>query len=175
VGWIDRLRAWLRGGDPPTARATRSGRRTAPSRAAAAGRSGTGRRGGRSEDAGDPVLVEFAASRAGVEAYLEPRTAVHPQSVLLVAADGEILRRPIADAQRVRRFCAQRGIPVYDASRVGYPRRIRDFDRGVRQEPVRLSDLPPWPGDAPGGVTGGDGVDGDGADDDGPPEPPADA
>lgn len=171
MGWIDRVRAWLRGGEAPAA----GGRRTAGGGASRA--AGGARRGGRGDDPGDPALVDFARTRAGVEAYLEPRTAVHPRSVLLVAADGEILRRPVADDERVRRFCARQGIPVYDAARVGYPRRIRDFDRGVRRDPVRLSDLPPWPGsdastEAPGERS--DTPDGS-APDDGPPAPPPDA
>lgn len=177
MAWIDRVRAWLRGGDVAAGGGRRS-ERGGPTRG---GGGGGARRGGRGDDPGDPALVDFARTRTGVEAYLEPRTAVHPRSVLLVAADGEILRRPVADDERVRRFCARQGIPVYDAARVGYPRRIRDFDRGVRQDPVRLSDLPPWPGsdtdgDA-GGAAGGplpgtaDGT----ASDDGPPAPPPDA
>ena len=135
---------------------------------------------------GDDLLA-FARSRGGVEVYLEPRTNLYGVSVLLVADDGEYLRRPVPDAETVRRFCAEHGIPVYDAARTGYPRRVRDYDRGVRPQRVELDDLPPWPGhDVSGPARGGPGVDGsdvdggradDGADDGGdeddePPPPP---
>lgn len=87
-------------------------------------------------------------SRRGVEVYLEPRTKLYGTSVLLVADDGEYLRRPVPDPATIRAFCAAHGIPVYDAARTGYPRRVRDYDRGVRPERIELDDLPPWPGDA---------------------------
>ncbi len=83
--------------------------------------------------------------------------------MLLVAADGEYLRRPVPDAATARRWAGEHGIPVYDAARTGYPRRVREYDRGVRSERVELHDLPPWPGsDAPG-------------DEEEPPPPPPDA
>jgi hypothetical protein len=90
-------------------------------------------------------LLAFASTRRGVEAYLEPRTNLYGHSVLLVADDGEYLRRPVPDPASIRRLCAEHGIPVYDAARTGYPRRVRDYDRGVRPDAVSLDDLPPWP------------------------------
>ncbi len=145
MGLADRLRAWLRGEPGSTAR-RRGGR--------ARGRSDAGR--GPAEDAlGE--LERFARSRRGVEAYLEPRTNLYGLSVLLVADDGEYLRRPVPDGATVRGLCGRLGVPLYDARRVGYPRRVRDYDRGVRPRRVELGDLPPWPG---------------GADPDGPPPPP---
>jgi hypothetical protein len=81
-----------------------------------------------------------------VEVYLEPRTKLYGASVLLVADDGEYLRRPVPDAAAVRRLCSEHGIPVYDAARTGYPRRVRDYDRGIRPPRVDLADMPPWPG-----------------------------
>ncbi len=65
--------------------------------------------------------------------------------MLLVADDGEYLRRPVPDVPTVRRLCSEHGIPVYDAARTGYPRRVRDYDRGLRPDRVELHDLPPWP------------------------------
>jgi hypothetical protein len=91
-------------------------------------------------------MLEFARSRRGVEVYLEPRTNLYGDSVLLVADDGEYLRHPVPDAASVRRFCADHGLPVYDAARTGYPKRVRDYDRGVRPSRIELDDLPPWPG-----------------------------
>jgi hypothetical protein len=112
------------------------------------------------------ALLEFARSRSGVEVYLEPRTNMYGDSVLLVADDGEYLRRPVPDAQTVRSFCSEHGIPVYDAARTGYPRRVRDYDRGVRPRRIGLEDLPPWPGSPPPAAPPE-------AEEDGPPPPPA--
>jgi hypothetical protein len=89
--------------------------------------------------------VAFASSRIGVEGYLEPRTNLYSHSMLLVADDGEYLRRPVADPATARAFCESHGLPLYDVQRIGYPRRVRDYDRGVRPGRVELSDLPPWP------------------------------
>jgi hypothetical protein len=162
----DRIRAWLRGDASTPPAASRAG--MSPPRA-----SGRGRR--RSPATADPAegleeLVEFTRTRRGVEVYLEPRTNLYGQSVLLVADDGEYLRRPVQDAAAARAFCDAQGLPLYDARRVGYPRRVRDYDRGVRPDRVDLNDLPPWPGaQAPDP--------GDTVADDGPPEedgpPPA--
>jgi hypothetical protein len=139
VGLSDRLRAWLRGDDPDP----RGGGRTART-AAARRRRGLEQHPSRSFDGTE--LLEFARSRRGVEVYLEPRTRLYGHSVLLVADDGEYLRRPVPDADAARRFCGEHGIPVYDAARTGYPRRVRDYDRGVRPDRIELGDLPPWPG-----------------------------
>ncbi|MDX1622029.1 MAG: hypothetical protein R3320_13615, partial [Nitriliruptorales bacterium] len=93
-------------------------------------------------------LEEFFRSREGVEAYLEPKTAIYSTTLLVVAGDGEYLRRPIKDRDHAEDLCTKHGVPLYDAARVGYPRRMRDYDRGIRrQDTVSLDELPPWPGD----------------------------
>lgn len=74
-------------------------------------------------------LREFARTRSGVEAYLEPRTAVSETTLVLVATDGEWTRRRIAGPQWARAFAAERAIPLYDAATVGYPRRMREYRR----------------------------------------------
>jgi hypothetical protein len=53
----------------------------------------------------------------------------------------------VKDQGQAASVCQKHGIPLYDAAKVGYPRRMRDFERGVRRDGVDLSDLPPWPGD----------------------------
>ncbi|MDP9022170.1 MAG: hypothetical protein M3N57_05600 [Actinomycetota bacterium] len=121
----ERLRAWFKG----------ETRRKPPSKSTAA-----------PSGAAVKELEEFIATRDGVEGYLEPKTAIYSTTLLLVAADGEYLRRPVKDRSHAESFCAKHGVPVYDAAKVGYPRRMRDFERGVRRETVRLEDLPPWPG-----------------------------
>jgi hypothetical protein len=72
-------------------------------------------------------LNQWAASRVGVEAFVEPRTAVTETTVVLVAHDGEWTRRRIDGAQGARRLAKRLGIPVYDVVLVGYPQRMRDY------------------------------------------------
>jgi len=82
-------------------------------------------------------------SRRGVEAFVEPPTSVYAMTMVLVAADGEYVRRPIRDDRQARTLTRKHGVPLYDARIVGYPKRMRDFDRGVRSSGIRLEDLPP--------------------------------
>ena len=129
MGFSDRFRAWLRGESkrstdrPSTAPASRASTRE---------------------------LEDFIASRRGVEAYLEPKTAIYSTTILLIADDGEYLRRPVRDRRHAGEFCKTSGIPLYDAAKVGYPRRMRDYDQGARPRRIELSELPPWPGDDSG-------------------------
>jgi hypothetical protein len=92
---------------------------------------GRGRRGTldrASERADLAHLEQFAASRRGVEGYVEPRTAVTGTTIVLVAGDGEWTRRRIAGPHTARRLQQDLGIPVYDAQVTGYPRRMREYD-----------------------------------------------
>jgi hypothetical protein len=73
-------------------------------------------------------LDEFAASRRGVEAFVEPRTAVTETTLLLVAGDGEWTRRRIDGEQGAWDFARKRSIPVYDVGIVGYPQRMREWN-----------------------------------------------
>jgi hypothetical protein len=144
VSFADRLRAWFKGEtkrpapSPSTDRASRTSTRE---------------------------LSDFVASRRGVEAYLEPRTALYSTTLLLVAADGEYLRRPVTDPKQAASFCDKEEIPLYDARKVGYPRRMRDYEAGTPQRSIGLEELPPWPGDDAGS----------GDLDQAPPEPPPEA
>lgn len=88
-------------------------------------------------------MTAFLQSRDGVEAFVEPPTAVYSMSLCLVASDGEYLRRPVKDERQANQLAARHGVPIYDARIVGYPRRMRDFDRGVRSQGISLDDLPP--------------------------------
>ncbi|MDP9406224.1 MAG: oxidoreductase [Actinomycetota bacterium] len=88
-------------------------------------------------------IKEFLSTRDGVEAFVEPPTAVYAMTLCLVAGDGEYLRQPVKDDRQARRLCGEHGIPLYDARIVGYPKRMRDYERGVRQQRIRLDDLPP--------------------------------
>lgn len=82
-------------------------------------------------------LLDFTASRKGVEAYIEPKTSVTQTTVVLVAADGEWTRRRVASPQDAAALAKKLEIPCYDATRVGYPQRMRDFN--VRQAQAKSS------------------------------------
>lgn len=77
-------------------------------------------------------LKEWASTRQGVEAFVEPQTSVTGTTVLLVAGDGEWVRRQVPSAQAAADFARKAGIPVYDTNRVGYPQRMRDYN--LRQQ-----------------------------------------
>ncbi|MEJ7633334.1 hypothetical protein [Aeromicrobium sp.] len=75
------------------------------------------------------ALRAFVESRKGVEAYIEPKTSVTQTTLLLVAADGESIRRRVTSAQAAHDFARKKlNIPVYDANLVGVPPRKREYD-----------------------------------------------
>jgi len=74
-------------------------------------------------------LEEFAKSRRGVEAYVEPQTNVTAMTVVLVAHDGEWTRRRIGGPDDARRLGQKLAIPVYDVAATGYPNRMREWTR----------------------------------------------
>jgi hypothetical protein len=78
-------------------------------------------------------LQQFIASRQGVEAFVEPRTAVTDTTILLVAADGEWTRRRVDGPSGAAEFARRQSIPLYDAAVVGYPRRMREFNERRKQ------------------------------------------
>jgi hypothetical protein len=83
----------------------------------------------------NPALAEleaFASEHKGVEGYIEPRTATSPTTLLLVDRYGEHLRGPVRDPEDGFAFCRRLGVPVYDAQVVGYPKRMRDYERNRR-------------------------------------------
>ena len=82
------------------------------------------------------VLREWVASRGavkgGVEAYVEPQTSFSPTTMVLVAGDGEFIRRSVGSPNAAAKFAREVGIPIYDTNRVGLPQRMRDY--AVRQQ-----------------------------------------
>jgi len=72
-------------------------------------------------------LEQWAASRRGVEAFVEPRTTVTETTVVLVAHDGEWTRRRVDGGQGARRLGKRLRIPVYDVALIRYPQRMRDY------------------------------------------------
>lgn len=80
-------------------------------------------------------LDEWASARHGVEAFVEPRTNVTDTTILLVAHDGEWTRRRIADYSAAQDFTKKRSMPLYEVERVGYPKRMREYqERQKRQQ-----------------------------------------
>ncbi|HEX6198289.1 MAG TPA: hypothetical protein VFZ37_20430 [Jiangellaceae bacterium] len=79
------------------------------------------------------ALKDFVKSREGVEAFVEPATTMTSTTMLLVAHDGEWTRRRIRDPQAAEEFARKLEIPVYDAQIVGYPPRMREYNRRLRE------------------------------------------
>jgi hypothetical protein len=77
-------------------------------------------------------LRAFAAGHTGVEAFVEPPTAVSATTVVFVANTGEWTRRRVRDARAAHELANKLGIPSYDAAVVGYPQRMRDWNRRQR-------------------------------------------
>lgn len=80
-------------------------------------------------------LTEFAQTHRGVEAFIEPRTAVTQVTLLLVAYDGEWTRRVVPSPEWGHAFAEHLQIPGYDAAVVGYPQRMRDYNTRHKKHP----------------------------------------
>lgn len=77
-------------------------------------------------------LRQWAAERRGVEGFLEPPTQMTEATLVLVAHDGEWTRRRIGGRDAAIRFTHGLGIPFYEIHKVGYPQRMRDYQRRQR-------------------------------------------
>ena len=91
----------------------------------------------RADDADESHLVAFASANRGVEAFVEPPTAVSTTTVVLVAATGEWTRRRVKDARAAHELANRLGVPSYDAAVVGYPQRMRDWNARKAAEEKR--------------------------------------
>jgi hypothetical protein len=80
-------------------------------------------------------ILAFIETRTGVEAYLEPKTVAYPLSVVLVAFDGEWKRFELAEDAFIRQLARETGLPTFDAARVGYPPRMREYKRPKPPDP----------------------------------------
>jgi hypothetical protein len=87
------------------------------------------------DDAVTSHLTQFARSRRGVEAFIEPKTSVTQTTLLLVAFDGEWTRRVVPSPEWARSFAEHLQIPGYDAAVVGYPQRMRDYNSRNKKHP----------------------------------------
>jgi hypothetical protein len=84
---------------------------------------------------GNPALGEleaWAEGRKGIEGYIEPQTATSPVTLLLVDRSGDHFRGPVRDPEDAVAFCERIGVPVYDAQVMGYPQRMKDFEKRRR-------------------------------------------
>ena len=86
-----------------------------------------------SDSADEKHLEQFARSRRGVEGFVEPRTAVSDVTLMLVAHDGEWTRRRVPSVSWAHTFANRHGIPSYDAAVVGYPARMREYNRRQKE------------------------------------------
>lgn len=78
-------------------------------------------------------LEQFVRTRNGVEAYLEPRTNVTENTVMLIAHDGEWTRRRVESPEAARRWAHSLSVPFYDVALMGYPKRMREFNARRRR------------------------------------------
>ncbi|MFI1240713.1 oxidoreductase [Nocardia salmonicida] len=103
---------------------------------------GASRSGGRERASEVSALADWARTRRGVEAFVEPKTTVTDVTAVLVAADGEWTRRIVGE-KGARRLAGALKIPVYDVNRTGYPQRMRDFDarRRIEERRAREAEL----------------------------------
>ena len=98
-------------------------------------RTATGSTTVRASDAADEQhLLDFIATRGGVEGFVEPRTAVSDVTLLLVARDGEWTRRRVPSVQWAHKFANKHQVPSYDAAVVGVPQRMRDYNRRMKND-----------------------------------------
>lgn len=107
-------------------------------------RGGASRKAARESLAADVThLEQFARTRRGVEAFVEPQTVMTEMTIVLVAADGEWTRRRLPGPRAARALGESLGIPVYDVAATGYPPRMREWTRRrkLAGEP-HASDLP---------------------------------
>ena len=79
-------------------------------------------------------LREFASTRVGVEFYVEPETTATDTTAVAVAADGEWTRRRVGSPGAIGKLARDLRLPVYEAAVVGYPQRMRDYNRRRKSE-----------------------------------------
>ena len=85
------------------------------------------------DNADEKHLADFGRTRRGVEGFVEPRTAVTDVTMMLVAHDGEWTRRRVPSVEWAHKFANKLGIPSYDAGVVGYPARMREYNRRQKE------------------------------------------
>jgi hypothetical protein len=82
-------------------------------------------------------LDAFIASHRGVELYLEPETIATDTTVVAVAHDGEWIRRRTGSPRVAQQMARRREVPLYEAAKVGYPERMRAWNRAHPERRIR--------------------------------------
>ena len=82
-------------------------------------------------------LRNFAETRRGVEAFVEPATNVSAESLILIATDGEWTRRAVGSRKTAFDLAKALEIPVYDVLLTGYPSRMRQWNSQQRRREGR--------------------------------------
>jgi hypothetical protein len=82
-------------------------------------------------------LEAFIASHRGVELYLEPETTATDTTVVAIAHDGEWIRRRTGTPRAAHRIAQRHGLPLYEAAKVGYPERMRVWNRNHPERRAR--------------------------------------
>src|SRR5262249_51878577 len=82
-------------------------------------------------------LEAFITSRHGVELYLEPETTATDTTVVAIAHDGEWIRRRTGSPRVAYQIARRHAIPLYEATRVGYPERMRVWSRNHPERRTR--------------------------------------
>lgn len=88
-------------------------------------------------------MADWAHAHEGVEAFVEPETAVTEVTVVLVDKFGEWTRRRVGGERGARKLGEDLKIPVYDVRKTGYPQRMRDHDerRRIERKRARVQEL----------------------------------
>ena len=80
-----------------------------------------------------PTSRSSPRSRRGVEAFVEPATNVTATTVILIAHDGEWMRRAVPTREDAFRVATELHLPTYDVNQTGYPQRMRDWNSRQRR------------------------------------------
>ena len=82
-------------------------------------------------------LEAFIASHRGVELYLEPETTATDTTVVAIAHDGEWIRRRTGTPRAAHKIAQRHAVPLYEATKVGYPERMRVWNRNHPERRAR--------------------------------------
>ena len=85
-------------------------------------------------DTTDATLADFAATRTGVQAWVEDATGFNKTSLLLVADTGEWLRCTVPSIEWARDFAERVPLTCFTAGIDAYPQRMRDWDAAHRRK-----------------------------------------
>ena len=85
----------------------------------------------------EAALAGFASAHPGVQAWVEAATGFNKASILLVAGDGEWMRRSTPSTDWGREFAKHLDLTCFTAGIDAYPQRMRDWDAAHRVAPPK--------------------------------------